>query len=199
MKMYGKHVGLEAELEAEDGEQEAHDAVDRRLGRGGGQEHGDGGRRIGVGVGQPGMQRHHRGLEPEADDDEGEGDGHGRRVVVMRQALGQVGHVERAGDDIEEADADQVEGGANGAHHQVAEGRGQGAAVARRAHGNQGVGRQRGHFEEDEEVEGVAGNGDADQAGEAQQVGGVEQWMIVRLDLGLEAAAGVQQRRRAHA
>src|SRR3546814_11647179 len=39
---------------------------------------------------------------------------------------------------------------------------------------DQGIGGQRRDLEEDEDVEGVAGGGDAQQAGEAEQIGRVE-------------------------
>ena len=95
------------------------------------------------------------------------------QLQERRQARGQIRHVERAGHHVEHADADHVEGGADGAHDQVVEGAGQGALVPPEA--DQDVGGQGRDLEKDEEVEGIAGNRDAKQAGHAKQIHDVEE------------------------
>ncbi len=59
-------------------------------------------------------------------------------VEQRGQALRQVRHVQRAGHGVEQADADQEEGGADRAHDQVLVRRGQRLVVP--AHGDQGIG-----------------------------------------------------------
>ena len=102
------------------------------------------------------------------------------------EARGDVDHVEAAGQQIEQADADDVEGRADRAHDQVLEGGEQRAPVA--AERDQHIGRQRRDLEEDEGVEGVAGDRDAEQAGEAQQVHAVEPGLLSVLDLERDGA-----------
>ena len=166
-----------------DGEVEPQQQIDRDLGRRGRQEGRHPGWRIGVGVGQPDVEREERELEAYAHGDEGQ-PGHDRRANVRPgrpQARRHVGHVERAGHEIEQADADHVEGRADRAHDQVLERRQQRAPVAPQR--DQHVGRQRRDLQEDEGVERVAGHRDAEQAGEAQQVHAVEPRLAVLADL----------------
>ncbi|MEZ5618215.1 MAG: hypothetical protein R3E40_08060 [Rhodocyclaceae bacterium] len=113
------------------------------------------------------MQREQRQLERDADGEEGQGRQHRPLFGNVGQALGDVDQVERTGHEVEQADADDDEGRADGAHDQVLVGRGEGAPVASQR--DQHIGRQRGHFEKDEDVEGVAGDRDAEQAGQAQE------------------------------
>ena len=63
-------IASKANVGAEDGEDEAQQDVDRDLGRRGGQERGDHRGRVGVGVGQPEVQREQRHLEADADGEE---------------------------------------------------------------------------------------------------------------------------------
>ena len=118
------------------------------------------------------MQREHRQLEPDAHGEEREARPHRAGIPHRRQPRRQVLHVQRAGHHVQKADADQDEGGSDGAHHQVIEGRGQRAAVA--PHADQRVGRQRRDLQEHEHVEGIARGDDARQAGEGQHERGVE-------------------------
>ena len=164
---------------AGDGKVEPHQEVDRDLGRRGRQEGGHPGRRIGVGVGQPDMEREERELQADAHGDEGEA-GHDRPRELApggSQARRHVDHVERAGHEVEQADADHVEGRADRAHDEILERRQQRASVG--AEGDQHVARERRDLEEDEGIEHVAGHGDAEQPGEAQQVHAVEPRLAV--------------------
>ena len=131
------------------------------------------------------MQREDRRLQPDADGQEDQGHLDRARLGHAGHALGQIGHVERPGHGVEQADADQVEGRADRAHDQVLEGGPQRPAVA--AQGDQGVGRERGDLQEHEGVEGVAGDRDAHQPGLAQQIERVEQVPLLGPDLGFDA------------
>ena len=127
-------------------------------------------------------------LEGEPHGEEGErrldrvGAGHGG------QPRRQIGHVEGAGHHVHEADPDDVERGSEGAHDQIAIGGGERAPAG--TQGDQHIRRQRGDLEEDEQVEDVAGDGDAEQPREAQQVHGVKQIDAVPFHLVLDARAG---------
>jgi hypothetical protein len=94
-----------------------------------------------------------------------------------------------------QADADQDERCTEGAHDQVLVARGQRAAVAPEA--DQRVTRQRRDLEEHEQVEGVAGDDDAEQAGETEQHCGIERGMLAASDLACDAGPGVGQHQRA--
>ena len=179
---------VEVDRDAEDREEEADQQIDRDLGRGGGQEGGHPGRRIGIGVRQPGVQREQRELQADADGNEGQRRHDGARVLGPRrsEAPGDVDHVEAAGQQIEQADADDVEGRPDRAHDQVLERGEQRAPVA--AERDQHIGRQRRDLEKDEGVEGVAGDRDAQQAGEAEQVHAVEPGLLSFLDLERDGA-----------
>ncbi len=182
---------------AEHGEPEADQHIDRDLGGGGGEEGGHRRGRVGVGVGQPLVQREQRQLERDTDGEEGQRGEHGTRAFDGAQALGHVGEVEHAGHQVEEADADDDEGRADRAHDQVAVGRGQRTAVA--AQRDQHVSGQRGDFEEDEDVEGVAGDGDAEQAGQAEAEHRVVEVVQLARDLAFDAGAAVGQDHGRHA
>ncbi len=120
------------------------------------------------------MQREQGQLETDAGDDEGKGDQQRPVGADGGDPLGQVGHVEGAGQSVQQADADDEEGRADGAHHQVGIGGGQCSAVTGRPQGDQHVGGERGDLKEHEGVEGVAGDHHAEQPGEAQKVAGIE-------------------------
>ncbi|MDT4853778.1 hypothetical protein FQZ97_880560 [compost metagenome] len=109
------------------------------------------------------MQREQRELERNAHGQESEGGEHRAGALHRGQALPHVHQVERAGHQVEQADADHDEGGADGAHDQVLVGRDQRAAVT--SQGDQHVGGERRDLQEHEDVERVAGDGDAQQAG----------------------------------
>ena len=179
----GDRQGAKVDRDAEDREEEADQQVDRDLGRGGRQEGGHPRRRIGIGIRQPDVEREQRELQADADGHEGQGRDDRARVVGpgRPEAGGDVDHVEAAGEEIEQADADDVEGRADRAHDQILEGGEQRAPVA--AERDQHVGRQRRDFEKHEGVEGVAGDRDAQQPGEAQQVHAVEPGLLPLVDL----------------
>ena len=180
---------------AEDGEVDADERVDRHLGRRRRQERGNHRGRVGVRVGQPHVQGKEGELEAQSDGQEGQRHEDGAGVRHRRQAGGEVGHVQGPGHHVHHAHPDDVEGGADGSHDQVVVGGGQGAAVL--AHADQHVGRERGDLEKHEQVEGVAGDGDAQQSGQAQQIDGVEKVVLLGRYLGLDAGPGVRQNQRA--
>jgi len=110
-------------------------------------------------------------------------------LLNLLEALGQIGHIECAGHTVEQADADQQESGANGAHHQVLVGGHQGAALAVLA--DQDIARQRRDFEKHKQVEDIAGEGDAQQPGQRQQVGSVEACAVVCRHFGAHTQARI--------
>ncbi len=123
------------------------------------------------------MERKQRQLEADAHGQKGEGGMDGAGIGHRRDARGQIAHVEGAGHDVQQADADQNERGADGAHDQILVGSGQGAAVA--ADADQHVARQRRDFQKHEHVEGIAGDRDAQQASQTQHVGRVKPRLFV--------------------
>ena len=86
----------EIDRHAEDREEEADQQIDRDLGRGRGEERGRPGRRIGIGIRQPGMQREQRELQADADRDECQRRDDGSRLLrpCRREARRHVHHVE---------------------------------------------------------------------------------------------------------
>ena len=175
----------------EDIEGEAQHHIHRDLGRGGGQENGYHRGRVGVGVGEPQVQREQGQFQGDADDEEGEGRLHGTLIFRQGQARREIRHVERAGGGIHEADPDQDEGPSQGAHDQVLERRRERPAIL--AHGDQRIGGQAGDFQEHEHIEGIAGGRHAHQAGHAQQQGGIEQRGVVGADFPQHAHPGIGQ------
>ena len=80
----------------------------------------------------------------------------------------QIGHVQRAGHHVHQADADQIERRPDRSHDQIAVGRGQRAPVlGERDHH---VGRQRRDLEEHKQIEGVARGRNPEQPGETQEI-----------------------------
>ena len=75
-------------------------------------------------------------------------------------------HVQRTGHHVQQANADQNEGCADGAHEQVLVSRRQCAPLF--AEGDERVGGQRRYLHEHEQIEDVAGDGNTQQAGQAQ-------------------------------
>ena len=137
------------------------------------------------------MQREHRHLDAQPDDDECDSSGQRPVSVEVREPLRQIGHVERAGDGVGETDPDQQERRPDGADDQVPE-RGE-QRPAPPAHRDQRVGRQGCDLEEHERVEGVTGGGDAEHPGQAETHAGVEERDSVGLDLQLHARSGVDR------
>ena len=186
---FGDRQIAEVDRDAEDRKEVAHQQVDRDLGRGGGQEDRHPGRRIGVGVRQPGVERKQREFQADADGNEGQSRHDGARVAgpFRPEPRGDVDHVEAAGQQIEQAHADDVEGRPDRAHDQVLERGEQRAPVA--AERDQHIGRERRDLEKNEGVEGVAGYHDPQQAGEAEQVHAVEPCLLSVLDLECDGAS----------
>ena len=89
------------------------------------------------------------------------------------QALVQIQHIECAGLGVNKADTDQQKGCADRAHDQVLIGGGQCTTFP--AHRDQHIGRQRGYFQEHEQVEYITRLYDAQQANQAEQKCGIEQ------------------------
>ncbi len=179
----GKAGLLEGIVRPEDGEEVAHEGIQRDLGRGCREEHRDEARRIGIGIRQPLVQRPHRRLEAEADYDEGERHLHRAVAGQVRQLRRDVVHVQRAGRGIQEGDADHIEGGPDCAHHQIVERRGKRAPVAPGTIGHEHIGGNRADLEEHEHVERIARRHHAAEAAETEQEGRIEQRPLRRADL----------------
>ncbi len=135
------------------------------------------------------MQREQRRFYAEAHDQEGEGGQDGPGVVDMRQALAQVGYVQRARSHVEIADAQQYERGRYGAEDEVVEAGDQRVAAAARGH--QRVAGQRGYLDEDVEVEDVAGDDHAEEAGDEEQRGGLVVGQLLSRYLRPRGRAGI--------
>ena len=118
------------------------------------------------------MQREHRQLEPDADGQKGETGAYRARIGYLGQTRREVLHVQRSGHHVQKADPDQDERGADGAEEQVLQRRGQRPATLPET--DQGIRGERGDLEEDEHVEQIAGDGDAQQSGQAEQVARVK-------------------------
>ena len=174
--------------DAEDGEIEAQQHIHRNLGRHGGEQRGNRGRRVGIGVRQPHVQRKQRELERDPDRDERKRRQHRALAVHVGEAHREVGQIERAGLEVQQADPDHEEGRADGAEDQVLVRRQQRAPVA--AQRDQHIRRQRRDLEENEDVERVPGDGDAGQARQAQAMQRVEQIVLVARHLGRDAGPG---------
>ncbi len=136
------------------------------------------------------MQRKQCELERGANDEERVGNDDRRVGAIGAHLPGQVGHVEGAGHRIEETDADDDEGGPDGADDEVLEGRHQRPPIAPR--GDQHVAAERRDLQEHEQIEGIAGDGDTEQAREGEQVGAVEQVIAVAPELRENAVPGEQ-------
>ena len=136
-----------------------------------GDEAGDRGRGVRVGVRQPAVQREQRRLDRQPDDDQ-----HHRHAISpcihdVRQPHGHVGHVEGAGQGVQVAGSQQVKRRGDGADNEITERCHRAANTAR---SQQGVGGQRRDFQEYVQVEQVARQHDAQQAGDEEQVKAVE-------------------------
>ena len=168
---------VEHDLNAKDREKEPEQQIDRDLGRRGGQEDRGDGWCIGVCVRQPDVEREQGQFERDPDRYEGQCRIDGPGVLDNRQPGRQVSQVEGSRDRIEHAHPDHEERCPDRSHDQVLVGREQRAPVL--AEGYQGVGRQGRDLEEHKCVEGVIGNNDAEQTGQAQQEHGVEPGLLV--------------------
>jgi hypothetical protein len=134
------------------------------------------------------MEGKQRELEADADGDEGESGRDCPRILHRgrSQPRGNVDHVKGAGQKIEQADAENVEGGADRSHDQVLEGSEKRAPVG--AEGDQNVSGQRRDLEKHEGIERVTGHCDAEQSGEAEQEHAIEPGLPVFRDLEVEGA-----------
>ena len=78
-------------------------------------------------------------------------------------------HVEGPGLGVQQTDGDQNEGGPDRSEYQIVEGCGQCLSGALSAHGDEAVNGQRRDLEQDVDVEGVASDEDAQQAGDGEE------------------------------
>ena len=140
------------------------------------------------------MQREYRRLQGQANGDESRRDQNRVGVGHPADAGLHVGQVQGAGHHVDQADADQVEGGADGAHNQVLEHRRQSASV--RPAGNQYIAGQRGDFHKHENIEGIGRYHNAGQARQRQQPCSVEQRLPLLLDLPVHTAPRSEQSQR---
>ena len=145
------HPGVSAENEGVDPQD--------RIGADLGHDHEERGRRTGrrrIGARQPPVQGHQRGLQGE-DQEEEQRPGAQQRLVArrdLRHLPGEVGHVQRAGHGIDDADREQEQGRADEVDGDVVEA---GLEPARAAAVQQEpVGGDQHHLEEHEQVEDVA-------------------------------------------
>ena len=113
------------------------------------------------------MQRkkgHFNAQTGKADDKGGQND---FGAVEPGQKAGNVRHVEGAGNQIQIADAQQIEAGPDGSHKNIVE-TGHGGPV--RTHADEGVARQGCDFQQDVKIEGVTGGHHAQQAHDKKHV-----------------------------
>ena len=180
------------QVSLEDEEIEAQQDVKRHLGRTRRQKRRRHMRCIGVGIGQPDMQRKNRGFQRKADRDKS-GRGKNRSQIADRMdPQFHVREIQRSGHHVDQADTDQVKRRPDRSHDQVLEHGRQGAAV--RAAGNQHVTRQRRDLHEHENIKCVGRHQDARQTGEREQPGSKEIGLAIRLDLGIETLPAAYQR-----
>ena len=130
-------------LRAEDGEQDAEEAVDAHLGHGAGEQDGGSGGSFGVGGGQPGVEGNERDFDGEAEEGSGEeqqgevlrreavpgelGDDGGHELAGLREC-GEVDEVEFVG---REEDGEEGQQHGDAADHGVDEELGGGLGAAR--------------------------------------------------------------------
>ena len=95
--------------------------VNRHLGHQGGNEQTGPRRRQGISLRQPAMQREESHLHPQTDQHEGKGGGQGRALLHGAKDTGDVGHVQRAGENVEITHPQQVKTGADAPHDDVVE------------------------------------------------------------------------------
>ena len=124
-------------LHTEDRKHEPQQYVYGNLGGGGGQKCTDGRGSVGIGIGQPQVQREERNLEPETYGQEGETGTCRPGVGHVRQPLREIKHIERPSQRVQQANTDQDKRGADGPHDEVLVGCGQRPAVS--AHRNKRV------------------------------------------------------------
>ena len=65
------------------------------------------------------MQREHRKLEADADDDKGKAHAERTAVAILHELMREVGHIERAGRHQQKAKADDEEGRPDRTHDEV--------------------------------------------------------------------------------
>ena len=179
-------------LGTEDRQHDADHDVDRDLGHQRRENAAAGGRREGVGIRQPAVEREEGHLDPDADGDQHEGDQDRFRFrkILRNDGSMDVAHVERARAHIEVANAEQVKRSTDSAHDDVVE-CGERAAL-RLSHGDESVAGQRRHLDEYEQVERICGDRHAHQGGTQQQVERVERGAAPRCVFG-NALAGVDR------
>ena len=150
-----QHLVGEADVADEDQGEHAHQRVDTDLGQEAREDRrgGESGRVIGRR--KPEEEREDGGFDAEGHHEHHGYDRHHRLIFNLRHGHGQVGHVERAGHAVENADAGQEQDGRDQVEGHVFD-----AAVdllARAAHDQKAEGGDQHHFEPDVEVEEVTG------------------------------------------
>ena len=141
----------------EERDADAHEPVGAQLQEDGGQDHRTDGRSLGVGVGQPGVEREHRDLDGEADEHPGEDpDLHG--APELRAGVHQVGEGEALGAGLGEQGQERHEHQCR-AEHRVEEELQRGVlALLAAPRADEEVHRQQHDLEEDEEQDQVLGD-----------------------------------------
>ena len=143
------------------------------------------------------MEREERHLEGDPHGEKREGHERGPDPLGGRQPGRHVRHVQSPGHLVHETDADEDERGPDRAHHEVLEGRGQRLPAA--PEGDERVGGERRDLEEDEDVEQVPGDRDAEQPRETEQIQRAEEVVAARRDLVRQAARRIGENERGDA
>ena len=139
------------------------------------------------------MDRENCRLDQYAGHHEAETDRHDGRLRHGRDPLGEIDHVQRPGDGIDEADTDNIEGGADRADNQVIVAGDQRAPVPAGPKRDENDRRQRRDFKEHEQVEGIARHHQAGQSPAGKQPGGIGLAGVGLNDLGKKRRTGKQR------
>ena len=143
------------------------------------------------------MQRKDCGLERQADRNESGCCKYRSLVGDFVDPILHVGEIQGAGHHVDQADADQVKRRTDRAHDQVFEDGRQRATIG--SAGDQHIARERRNLHEDEDVERVAGDDDAGQAGEREQPRCKEERLAFGFYCCIEALSPAGQRERGSA
>ena len=157
----------------EDGDVDAGDGVDAEVAHHAGEHDRRRGRGDGVGICQPEVERHDRRLDEKAARDQREGHDHEPVAGTGRERLADLREVQRTGAPVEQRDPEQDHDRAHAVGHRERQRALQRCRPPDPVRGER-VGRDAHQLEEDEHVEQVAGEREADQRAEKDQDQGVK-------------------------
>ena len=106
------------------------------------------------------MQREYTHLDARPHHEKGEANKQCLRVEQLRQEMRHVSHIERAGEDVKIPCSQEVGTSTNGPKEDVPKG---GEIGAPFPHGNDGIGRERGNFQQHIEIEHITRSGDTEE------------------------------------